>query len=54
MIAQEAGCYVTGGHDSKRDNVVTPEILLGRKYFMVRAIADDGVCNVPDFYHTDF
>jgi len=40
VIGQEAGCYVTGGHDSSRDGDVTPEILLGRKYFIVRAIAD--------------
>ena len=43
MIGQEAGCYVTGGHDSPRDGDVTPEILLGRKYFIVRAIADSEV-----------
>ena len=43
MIGQEAGCYVTGGHDSPRDGDVTPEIL-GRKYFIVRAIGDSEVC----------
>ena len=43
VIGQEAGCYVTGGHDSPRDGNVTPEILLGRKYFIVRAIADSAV-----------
>ena len=43
MIAQEAGCYVTGGHDSARDGNVTPEILFGRKYIIVRAIADSEV-----------
>ena len=44
MIGQEAGCYVTGGHDGTRDGDVTPEILLGRKYFIVRAIGDSKVC----------
>ena len=43
MIGQEAGCYITGGHNSPRDGDVTPEILLGRKYFIVRAIADSEV-----------
>lgn len=47
MIGQEAGCYVTGGHDSPRDGDVTPEILLGRKYFIVRAIADSEVRSCP-------
>jgi len=40
VIGQEAGCYVTGGHDSPHDGNVTPEILFGRKYFIVRAIGD--------------
>jgi len=40
VIAQEAGCLVTGSHDSPHDGEITPEILLGRKYFVVRAIAD--------------
>jgi myo-inositol-1(or 4)-monophosphatase len=43
VIGQEAGCYITGGHNSPRDGDVTPEILLGRKYFIVRAIADSEV-----------
>ena len=47
MIGQEAGCYITGGHDSSRDGEVTPEILLGRKYFIVRAIADTEVRSCP-------
>lgn len=47
VIGQEAGCYVTGGHDSSRDGDVTPEILLGRKYFIVRAIADSEVRSDP-------
>jgi myo-inositol-1(or 4)-monophosphatase len=47
VIGQEAGCYITGGHDSPRDGDVTPEILLGRKYFIVRAIADTEVCSGP-------
>lgn len=42
VIGQEAGCYFIGGHDSPRDGEVTPEILLGRKYLIVRAIADSG------------
>lgn len=47
MIGQEAGCYITGGHDSPRDGNVTPEILLGRKYLIVRAIADSEVRSSP-------
>ena len=47
MIGQESGCYITGGHDSPRDGDVTPEILLGRKYFIVRAIADTEVRSGP-------
>ena len=47
MIGQEAGCYVTGGPDSPRDGDVTPEILFGRKYFIVRAIADTEVGSGP-------
>jgi len=47
VIGQEGGCYVTGGHDSPRDGEVTPEILLGRKYFIVRAIADTEVRSGP-------
>ena len=47
MIAQEAGCYVTGGHDSPRHGNATPEILFGRKYFIVRAIADSEASTDP-------
>jgi myo-inositol-1(or 4)-monophosphatase len=43
VIAQEAGCLVTGSHSSPHDGEVTPQILLGRKYFLVRAIADTAV-----------
>jgi len=43
VIGQEAGCYVTGEHDSPRDGNVTPDTMLGRKYFTVRAIADSEV-----------
>ena len=39
--------YVTGGHDSPHGGGVTPEILLGRKYFIVRAIADTEVHSGP-------
>lgn len=47
VIGQEAGCYITGGHDSARDGDVTPEILFGRKYLIVRAIADSEVRSDP-------
>lgn len=49
MIAQEAGCYITGGHDSPRSGDVTAEILFGRKHFVVRAIRDSEVCFNPRF-----
>jgi len=47
VIGQEAGCYVTGGHDGPRDGGVTPEILFGRKYSIMRAIANTEVCSCP-------
>jgi myo-inositol-1(or 4)-monophosphatase len=43
VIAQEAGCLVTGGHElSKAENgfEMGEEMLTGRKYLVVRAIAD--------------
>ena len=54
VIAQEAGCIVTGSHAafdrSCHDGTfgeVTTEILTGRKYVVVRAIAD---ISVSDFF----
>lgn len=44
MIAQEAGCIVTGGHKAKHDGVVDEAVLTGRKYLVVRGIADSPVC----------
>ena len=46
VIAQEAGCVVTGGHiASKGDHAfdVGEEILTGRKYVVIRAIGDTQV-----------
>ena len=50
VIAEEAGCLVTGSHDtfatsssSENFGVVTEEILTGRKYVVVRAIGDSKV-----------
>jgi len=47
VIAEEAGCVVTGSHDifassssSDKFGIVTEEILTGRKYIVVRAIGD--------------
>lgn len=45
VIAQEAGCVVTGSHaalsaaGSADPFKVTPEILTGRKYLVIRSIA---------------
>jgi Inositol monophosphatase family len=50
VIAEEAGCVVTGSHDifatsssSQNFGIVTEEILTGRKYIVVRAIGDSKV-----------
>ena len=50
VIAEEAGCVVTGSHDafaasssSENFGIVTEEILTGRKYIVVRAIGDSEV-----------
>ena len=50
VIAEEAGCVVTGSHDAfaassstKNFGIVTEEILTGRKYVVVRAIGDTKV-----------
>ncbi|KAI0370097.1 inositol monophosphatase [Pilatotrama ljubarskyi] len=40
IIAQEAGCLVTGSHNSPLDNDVNQEVLEGRKYIVIRAIGD--------------
>ncbi|GBE77335.1 Protein qutG [Sparassis crispa] len=40
IIAQEAGCFVAGSHDAPLDNVVNEDILVGRKYIVIRAIGD--------------
>jgi hypothetical protein len=48
IIAQEAGCLVTGGRDSAHDGVVDETILTGRKYLVVRAVSDSLVrCLLP-------
>ena len=50
VIAEEAGCVVTGSHDifatsfsSENFRIVTEEILTGRKYIVVRAIGNSKV-----------
>ncbi|PCH34177.1 inositol monophosphatase [Wolfiporia cocos MD-104 SS10] len=40
IIAQEAGCFVTGSHSYPLNNEVTEEVLTGRKHFVIRAIGD--------------
>ncbi|EIN14251.1 inositol monophosphatase [Punctularia strigosozonata HHB-11173 SS5] len=40
VIAQEAGCLVTGSKDCVHDGNVTEEILTGRKYLVIRGVAD--------------
>ncbi|VDC04207.1 unnamed protein product [Peniophora sp. CBMAI 1063] len=42
VIAQEAGGFVTGSADSPHDGDVTENILMGRKYLVVRGIAATG------------
>jgi hypothetical protein len=50
VIAEEAGCVVTGSHDtfatsssSENFGIVTEEVLTGRKYLVVRAIGNSKV-----------
>lgn len=49
VIAEEAGCVVTGSHDvfasslSENFGIVTEEILTGRKYLVVRAVGNTEV-----------
>ncbi|TCD68294.1 hypothetical protein EIP91_011153 [Steccherinum ochraceum] len=38
IIAQEAGCFVAGSKTSPLDNIVTEEVLTGRKYIVIRAM----------------
>ncbi|CCL98067.1 uncharacterized protein FIBRA_00061 [Fibroporia radiculosa] len=40
IIAQEAGCFVAGSHSAPLDNLVTEEVLAGRKHLVIRAIGD--------------
>ncbi|KAI0319944.1 inositol monophosphatase [Amylostereum chailletii] len=40
VVAQEAGGFVTGSKDAAHDGDVTEAILTGRKYLVIRAIAD--------------
>jgi hypothetical protein len=44
VIAQEAGCIVTGGHNAPHDGVIDEANLTGRKYLVVRPIAGSAVC----------
>jgi myo-inositol-1(or 4)-monophosphatase len=43
VIAGEAGALVSGGPQAAHDGVVGEEILMGRKYIVVRAVADSEV-----------
>jgi myo-inositol-1(or 4)-monophosphatase len=43
VIASEAGCLVTGGREAPHNGVVGEEILVGRKYAVVRAVTDTPV-----------
>lgn len=43
IIAQEAGCLVAGSHTAPLDNVVNEDVLIGRKYFVIRAIGDSEI-----------
>lgn len=38
MIAQEAGAFVSGSHTAPLDGVVTEDVLLGRKYIVIRYV----------------
>jgi myo-inositol-1(or 4)-monophosphatase len=44
VIAQEAGCLVTGSKDCTHDGDVTEDILTGRKYLVIRGVSDSAVC----------
>jgi len=48
VIAQEAGCLVTGSRECPHDGEITPDILMGRKYLLVRAVADSPAENALD------
>ncbi|KAG8905634.1 hypothetical protein FRB99_008537 [Tulasnella sp. 403] len=62
VIAQEAGGFVSGGSHVGHDGQVSPDVLQGRKYIVVRAIADtpeeSGIDAqkriVREFYETKF
>ena len=43
VIAQEAGCFVTGSKDAPHDGVVTEAILTGRRYLVIRGVAGTSV-----------
>lgn len=43
IIAQEAGGFVAGSHTAPLDNNVTEDVLVGRKYIVIRAIGDTAV-----------
>ena len=43
IIAQEAGGFVAGSHNSPLDNDVNQDVLEGRKYIVIRAIGDSEV-----------
>lgn len=40
IIAQEAGCFVAGSKTAPLDNIVSEDVLAGRKHIVIRAIGD--------------
>ena len=43
VIAQEAGCFVTGSKDAPHDGMITEAILMGRHYLVIRGVAGTSV-----------
>jgi myo-inositol-1(or 4)-monophosphatase len=46
VIAQEAGGFVTGSKDTPHDGVITEAILTGRRYLVIRGVAETSVRNI--------
>jgi len=40
VIAQEAGCFISGSKTSPLDNIASEDVLAGRKHIVMRAIGD--------------
>jgi myo-inositol-1(or 4)-monophosphatase len=47
VIAAEAGALVSGGPDANHGATIGEEVLVGRKYIVVRAVADAEVSCLP-------